>query len=172
MATGNVVAGYPIIAADVQDELDALPQGVIARGSRATSSTAASAAQGVLRVDSVPLLAGRRYHIRTNALTATSSVAADRVQVALRMSTVGTATTASTVFSQSNSPAIDSTGAGWGTSVDYNYTPAVNETASIILNTQRLSGTGNAQLLVTASVTIDIEVIDCGVDPGNTGVDL
>lgn len=159
--TYNGTAWVPLIAGQV-----------IARGSRSTASTAAAGAQGVLRVDNIPLLAGRHYHIRTNSLTITSSVAADRVGCRLSLNTAGIATTASTVWAQANSPAIDSTGSGVDANLDFNYTPGVNETASVLLWTTRLTGTGNASLLVTASVTIDLEIIDHGVDPGDTGVDI
>lgn len=172
MATGNVLAGGIIYAEDVQDELDALSRGAIMRASRSTSSTAASAAQGVLRLDSVPLLAGRRYLIRTNTLILTSSVAADRGTARLSMSTSGTATTGSTQYAVANSPAIDSTTDGCEVTAAFSYTPASNETASILLWTQRLTGTGNVRLLVTGSVSIDIEVVDMGISASDTGVDI
>lgn len=162
----HIVAGQKVRRADLSiGEM-------IARASRATSSTAASAAQGVLRLDGVALTAGRRYVIRPSSLLLTSSVAADRGTARLAMDTTGAAaTTGSTLYALNNSPPV-TVSDGVECTPWYSYTPSVNETVSIILFTQRLAGTGNIRLLVSGSSTIDIEVFDCGVDPGDTGVDL
>lgn len=149
-----------------------LPGTLIRRGSRPSNSTAASAAQGALRVDSVPLTAGRRYWITTNALILRSTVANDRATARLSMSTAGTATTGSTLYALVNTPNLDDTTNGGGSLVAFGYTPATNETASILLWHQRLAGTGNVNLAVTGSITIDLEVWDLGVDPGDSGVDI
>jgi hypothetical protein len=172
MPTGQVLAGNLIIAQDVQDELNALPRAVIRRASRPTSSTAAATAQPVLRLDSVPLLAGRRYQIITSTLIIRPTVAADRGTARLSMSTSGAATTASTLYAVLNTPNIDSATDGMSVVLSFTYTPAANETVSILLWHQRLSGTGNINFVVTGGTTIDIEVIDLGLDPGDTGVDL
>lgn len=54
----------------------------------------------------------------------------------------------------------------------FGYTPPANQTVSILLWHQRLAGTGNITPVVTGSTTIDIEVIDLGPDPGDTGIDI
>lgn len=168
----TLLAGQVPTAAEWNLELK--PGTVIARASRSTASTAASAAQGVLRLDSVALISGRRYHIRTSALTITSSVATtDRGTARLSMDTTGVAaTTASTAYSIANSPNIDNTTDGCDTKCEFFYTPGSNQTVSVILWTQRLAGTGNIRLILLGNQTIDIEVVDCGVDIGDTGVDL
>lgn len=167
----TILAGQVLTASEWNLEL--LAGTAIARGSRPTSSTAASGATGVLRIDGVALIAGRRYIIRTSNLIITSSVAADRGTARLSMDTAGgTATTASTLYAIANSLAIDSTTDGCEVTPAFSYTPSANQTCSILLWTQRLSGTGNVRLLVTGSTTIDIEVIDMGVDIGDTGTDL
>lgn len=166
----TVSAGQVPTAAELN--LEFLPGNVIKRGSRPTTSTAASGAQGVLRVDSIALKAGRRYLIRTNTLIIRSTVANDRGTARLSMSTSGTATTGSTLYAAANTPNIDSTVDGAELKPGFFYTPAIDETASVLLWTQRLSGTGNITLAVTGGITIDLEVIDCGVDPGDSGTDI
>lgn len=167
----TLLAGQVPTAAEWALELK--PGQVIARASRPTASTAASAAQGVLRLDNVSLISGRRYQIRTSQFTVVSSFANDRGTVRLSMDTTGAAaTTASTAYSIANSPAIDNTTDGCDSRCEFNYTPGSNQTVSIILWTQRLAGTGNIRLTLLGNQTIDIEVVDCGVDIGDTGVDL
>jgi hypothetical protein len=147
---------------------------VVNRGERVTNSTAASGAQGVLRVDGTALTAGRRYEITTNTLHITSSVAADRGVARLSMDTTGAqATTSSTVYGFANSPNIDSTTDAVNCLVRFFYTPAADQTVSVLLWTQRLSGTGNVRLIgITGNASIQLEIIDRGVDVGDTGVDI
>lgn len=152
-----------------------LPGRVIFRASRSTASTAASGAQGVLRLDGVTVTSGRRYEIRTSTLLIRSSVAADRASVQFSMDTTGAAaTTSSTRYAVFNTSNIDDTSNGTGAYLSFNYTAPADQTVSILLWTNRVSGTGNVNLVVAGSSgqTIDIEVVDMGIDPGDTGVDI
>lgn len=168
----SILAGQVPTAAELNTAFAAGEE--IARGERPSNSTAAAAAQGVLRVDGIPLKSGRRYMITTNSLQITSSVANDRGVAKLSMDTTGlAATTSSPVYAISNSANIDSTADGQNINVCFFYTPGADQTVSILLWTLRLSGTGNVRLIgITGNATMQIEVIDCGVDPGDTGVDL
>jgi len=167
----TVSAGQVPTAAEWNSEF--LPGTVIKRGERTTSSTASTAAQGVLRVDGASLTAGRRYKVSTSSLTLQQSVTGDTSQVVLSMDTTGVAaTTASSVYAvhrDTNS----STTLGAGCKLEYYYTPSSSQSVSVILWTDVISGAGTVKLLVAATTdVIQIEITDCGVDPGDTGVDL
>jgi len=147
----------------------------MARGMRATDSTASAAAQGVLQVDDVLLTAGRLYRISTSNLLMTSSVAGDAPSARMSATYDGTvATTASTVIAICNGPAIPASGTGNGVLgiICQFYVPAVNETLSVLLYTTRLTGTGNVKLIAPATNPITILVEDLGVDTGDIGVDI
>ncbi len=145
----------------------------IARASRGSSSTAASGSQGVLRLDDVPLKAGRIYEITTSTVIVTSSVAGDRVTARLTATLDGTtATTGSALYAIYNSAAIGAAGDGESGVVSFFHAPTTDETLSVLLMTARLSGTGNARLIVGGNTSIDIAVIDHGQDPGDTGIDI
>lgn len=153
--------------------LHSLPGACIHRGERETASTASGAPQGVLRKDGMALTGGRRYRIATSSLTLLQSVSGDTSQVVLSMDTTGaSATTASTVYAvhrDTNS----STSLGAGCKLEFYYTPASNQTVSVILWTDVISGAGTVRLSVlTVNDSIQLEIFDCGVDPGDTGVDL
>src|SRR5436305_7654672 len=64
-------------------------------GTRTTASSTTTTEVGVLRVDNIPVIAGRLYLIYTTPLAIVSTVANDTPRANLRTSTSGTATTAS-----------------------------------------------------------------------------
>jgi hypothetical protein len=149
------------------------PRGVIARTSRPTASTASASAQGVLRLDDVPIFAGRLYRVSCPTFILIPSVANDQDTARLSATFDGsTPTTGSTIYAVWNTPAIDSTSNGASGSLEFNYIPTGNETLSVLLWTQRLVGSGTARLAQTAGTTIDIIVEDLGVPPPDTGTDI
>lgn len=166
----TIYAGQMPTADQLNTEL--LPGTVIARGRRVTSSTAAAAEQSVLRVDAIPVKSGRLYWIATGSLALDTTVSADSGRCLLRYDNTGaSATTASTVLTVSptycgNNAQQDAVQIG------VFYAPASDETLSILLTTARLAGTGNISLLAAATSPIDLYVMDCSVDPGDSGVDL
>lgn len=158
----------------VDDRLDLVEvnhsRGIIKRGRRITSSAVAASATaaGVLRVDSIPLLANRSYTITTGTLHPTSSGTTDTIRSEIRFSTTGAATTASTVL-----PGLQSfTAFGSTTLLEAEYIPATNQTLSILLCVARFSGTGNCQFYADGTRITELRVIDNGVDVTDTGVDL
>lgn len=144
---------------------------VIARGRRVTNSTAAATEQSVLRLDNVSVLAGRVYWIGTGPLGLDTTVAADIGAATLRVQAGATATTASTRLASATGAMVN---ASFAESCDCGgfYVPAGDEVLSILLTTSRSNGTGNISLAASATAPIDLFVVDMGVDPGDTGVDL
>lgn len=167
---GMVTSTFLNAAAQYVDEIRT---GVIARGKRSTTSTGASAAQGVLRIDGVPLVGGRMYRIYTATWTVLSTVAADRATVGLTYTTTGTAaTTASSILRRWNSAAIASIIDGLSGDIAAVYVPSVDETLSVMLYHQRLSGTGVITMVGSPGFEVELYVEDCGVDTGDVGVDI
>lgn len=157
----------------VSQYIDEIRTGVIARGKRSSTSTLASAAQGVLRIDGVPIIGGRMYRIYSATWTVLSTVANDRATVGLTYTTDGSAAgTGSSILRRWNSPAIASTSDGLSGDVAAVYVPSVDETLSVLLYHQRLAGTGNINMVGTPGFEVELYVEDCGVDTGDVGVDI
>ncbi|HET8716673.1 MAG TPA: hypothetical protein VFM50_02895, partial [Nocardioidaceae bacterium] len=144
------------VDADVALLLDAenspLPLGVIAQHTRSSNSSATSGSTelGILRIDSVPLYAGRIYRIGTNSLLVDGSIANDVARVFLRANSAGTATTSSTqlAIGQTVVPNVSFPN---GIQVSCLYAPASDETLSILLSVGRQTGTGSFVVLGSAS---------------------
>jgi hypothetical protein len=145
----------------------------IARARRTTNSgTSAGAATAVLRLDDKPMVGGRTYRI-TWIAKANSTTANDTIRGQLYHTTNGsTPTTAST-----NTPggAAETSNAGNGGTLVCvtDYTPAVDETFSVLLAVLRTGGAGNASFTSNGSTLLtEIYIDDMGDDPGDTGTDL
>jgi len=154
---------------------DLLPGSCIARGNRATNTTAASANTGALRLDGIPITAGRVYGVHTNGLHVIASVANDAGTVRISYVEGGAnAATTDPVIAAYNSRANLTTSAntnGIGPLVG-RFTAATTGTVSILLFHGRLLGTGNISLLGTSFGGIDMMMFDLSDDPGDTGVDV
>jgi hypothetical protein len=143
----------------------------IARGFRGTTSTASATEQSVLRIDDIPMKSGRLYFITSGPLTLDVSVANDVARALLRLEDTGVATTASTLLRVADSGVINIT-SGNSVIVSCHYTPATDITASILLSTSRIQGTGVVSITAGGGVPTNLYVFDCGDDPGDTGVIL
>jgi hypothetical protein len=165
------------VDADVVTLLDnsssPLPQGVIARGQRVTSTgfTSGGTELGVLRVDSIPVYSGRLYRIATGPIIVDGSVANDAVRVVLRGNTAGTATTASTQLAIAQT-VIPNISLPETLQINIPYVPSANGTLSVLMSIVRQTGTGILQALGDATFPINLVVSDEGLDPGDTGVDI
>lgn len=145
---------------------------IIARARRTTSSTASATAQGVLRLDNVSLLSGHVYWIVSGTLNIISTVSGDFCRALFAGDFTGSsATTGSTTLQVAQTFTSGTTNAST-ISLAIAYTPGADQTASILLYTNRLAGTGNVRLISGSVNPIEFAVIDCGVDPGDTGVDI
>lgn len=128
-----------------------------------------------MRLDGVSVRAGRIYRIYTNAVGLDTTVANDGIRVNLRMTTDGTtATTASTIYTLAQTVTPNASHADY-VMVDFSYSPAADETLSILLTCSRSTGSGT--VLVTGGASgfpgpIELFVEDMGEDPGDTGTDL
>lgn len=141
------------------------------RGNRTTTSSTTTTETAVLRVDAVPVVVGRIYWVVTNNLFFTSSVAADVVTGRIRANTAGNATTASTIVGEGG--AQEPTTTAQGVPIRVKYVPGATGNVSFLLSVARIGGTGNASIVcATNHPDIDLAIIDGGVDPGDTGVDL
>lgn len=137
--------------------------GVVAHIERDTASTAASGAQGVLRLDDVPVYAGRRYEVYTSSLLMFSSVAADVGTARFSHTTDGTTpTTGSPLLQIWNGPAIPSTANGVGGILRRDYQPSTDHNLSVLLFTQRLSGTGLISLFASGNHRTELIIEDKG----------
>jgi hypothetical protein len=143
----------------------------IAFTQRTTTSTAASAAQGVLRLDSIPLYVGNRYEIYTSTLAMFSSVAGDTGSVRFSFTTDGSnAGTGSPLMSLWNSAAIATVANGQGCQLRVLYTPTANVLLSVLLFTIRLTGTGNITLFSSpATLPTQLMIDDLGPAITDTG---
>lgn len=146
---------------------------VFARADRSSSSAPTTTTElGVLRLDDVPLLAGRGYWIRTSNLLLISTVTTDSVAARLRFTTAGsTPNTASPILSALLADVTPSAGQ-LRTSMQRYYVPTGAETLSVLLTIQRAAGTGSVSIGFAQGLPIDILVEDAGDDPGDGGTDL
>ncbi len=145
------------------------------RGRRVSNSTGTTSEIGVLRLDGIAAKAGRLYRIYTNNIGGDTSVANDGVRLNLRMTTDGsTAGTSSTIYTLSQTIVPNISHADY-MSVDFTYTPAVDETLSVLLTVARSNGSGTVVATGGAAGApgpIELYVEDMGVDPGDTGTDI
>jgi hypothetical protein len=151
---------------------------IMARAERATVSTGtttttATSAQGVLRIDDITLRAGRLYRVAAPSLGLYSSTSGDVAVAQLTRTTDGsTPTASSTRLTHGRVEA-------FGTSVVHTcdlhavYAPGgADVTFSVLLSIYRQSGSGTIQAYGAADWPILLLIEDLGVDPGDTGTDL
>jgi len=149
------------------------PAGIIAIAQRTTSSTPASGAQGVLRLDNVKIYAGRDYMFRTSSLAVFSTVAGDTGAIRFTYELGGTtATTGSTVYGIWNTSAIATTANGTGAIINVRFTSTTTTTLSLLLITQRVSGTGNISIFAGGTLPCQIMVEDLGPTVTDTGTSI
>lgn len=142
--------------------------GVVARGRRTVNTSVITSTEtGVLRIDSVPVFAGRAYLVILPAINVGSTVSSDVFTVSIRVSTSGAATTSSTRLSRLQD--VDP-----GTDPIYPlaayFFPSADGTASFLMSVVRTSGTGNVAVFCSATDYLDMVVADAGFAPADTGV--
>ena len=150
---------------------------VMARGRRITASTGtttttATSAQGVLRIDDIALLGGELHRVAARGLGLYSSVGGDVAVARLTYTADGsTPTAASTVLTQGR---VECDSAGLVRSIDVSglYVPGSAVTFSVLLSIYRQSGTGTIQAYGASDWPIELVIEDLGDDPGDTGVDI
>jgi len=153
----------------------AVALGVVAWGNRATSSTSfTTTEQGVLRLDNIPMVNGREYLILCPALIPSSNVAGDAIEIFLRLSTSGNATTASGALE--GGAVINSRSASateFQSSAIAHYKASATGNVSILLSAVRSAGTGTCSIFASAGkYALNLMVIDMGVGLSDTGTDV
>jgi hypothetical protein len=147
-----------------------LPQGVIKRGRRTTSTGNVTTTEtGVLRVDDIPVYAGRLYKISTSNINVDTSADNDVARAAIRVSTSGAATTSSTLIGYVRMT-IDNNTQSNVHNVTCFYSPGSDGDLSVLLTLLRQAGSGNIIVFGGASDICDLVIEDMGPDPGDTGV--
>lgn len=159
---------------DHQTRLETLETAPVLKaiGIRTSNSSTTTTEIGVLRIDDIPILSGHRYKIETNSITLHSSVANDVVRATIRYTTDGsTPTTSSTALCDAQLSAVNTTFPATNLASG-SYVPGSNQTLSALLTVSRQSGTGNAQLLGSATFPIELYINDFGPDSGDVGTDV
>jgi hypothetical protein len=143
------------------------PGTLIARANRSTSSSTTITEIGVLRLDSIPIVNGTVYLIKSAPMYLLSTTG-DIVSIRYRGNTAGAATTGSTQISQAFQTITNSV---QPTSAILNvlYTATTTGTLSVLLTVGRSSGSGNTQVFGESSFWVEVGSI---TDPGDTGADI
>lgn len=172
-AFGIKVRNYLINADARISALEVNQQLIVKRGRRTTSTGNVTTTEtGVLRIDNIPVLAGRWYQISTGPLNMDGSVDNDIGKVQIRASQSGAATTASTLIGYMRQT-IDSAAQSNVVNLNAWYLAPSDGTLSVILTLIRQTGTGNIIIFCSTSGDIlDMVVQFAGNDPGDTGVVL
>lgn len=166
-------ADWVVTGVIVNPVLDGL-FGIVKRALRTTNSSTTTSELGVLRLDDVPVLAGRLYKIWTSPLFVVGTVTTDVNGVTLRSNTSGVATTSSNLETQIQHQVANTSHPPIESSIIMPFVSAVDVTLSVLLSVFRGSGgTGNASLQTGGGIFPMHLVVECiGFDPGNTGVVL
>lgn len=147
---------------------------IVGFGERVSNGTTTTTVEKTfLRVDDISITAGQAYDIFTTPLIFESSVAADEIQVVLRISTAGAATTSSTqltLLAQASKTASLAQHTQ-GLAITYNAL-VTSTTASILLSYVRAAGTGNVRVNASADIPAQITMKWIGTSKADTGVDL
>lgn len=141
---------------------------------RDTSGTTTTTTEKTyLRVDDISIVAGQSYEIFTSPLIIESSVAADLVQVILRISTAGAATTSSTQLTLLAQPSKSASAAQNTAVLAFTYNSLVTSTtASILISYLRSAGTGNVRINASADIPAQVTMKWIGTTKADTGTDL
>lgn len=162
-----VLAGDPLYVSPINT--DGL-KGVLARGRRTSATgTITTTETLVIRLDNIPVKAGRLYRISTSNINMDTTVANDIGTCRIRISTAGSATTASTQIANIRQTIDDATNSNI-VNLDTFYAPASDATLSVLLSAIRQAGSGNLVVFCSGTDILDLVVTDYGPDPGDTGV--
>lgn len=147
---------------------------VVKRGRRTTTTgTITTTETGVLRVDDIPVFAGRAYMIKTSNVNLDTSVANDiadaRIRVTQNASTGTAATTSSSQIGHFRNY-IDDASQSNVNDITAFWFPSTDGYLSVLLTCQRVTGSGNIVVFCSSAEILDLVIFDMGDDPGDTGV--
>lgn len=126
---------------------------------------------GVVRIDNIPVYAGRAYEIATSGANLDTTVDNDVAAARIRISTSGAATTASTQIGQMRNTA-DNNFYSNVIPMQCFYFPGSDQTLSVLLSAVRLSGSGNISFFCSGVEILHLVVRDIGPAPAASGVVL
>ncbi|MBX6750936.1 MAG: hypothetical protein IRY85_14900 [Micromonosporaceae bacterium] len=171
----DIAAGTRNLAEDVETELARIDAAVandtqgraVRRGERNSDfAPVDNTEKGILRVDGIPIVSGRRYAIMVSPTRVNSIVSGDIWAQRLRLNQTGTATTSSTTvaYAEMNN--------GRSITLYAEFTATTTGNAcSVLLTAQRTSGSGAGTWHVDGT-TKTITIVDLGPALGNSGVVL
>lgn len=145
---------------------------IATRGERTTGSSTTTTTVGVLRLDDIPLAAGRVYKIYTSPLNLDTSVDADVVRGEMRYTTDGSTPTTSSTAMILGSNKLASAAVSQPVVLQRTYAPAGAETLSLLMCVTRVSGTGNVSIIGDPTFPIQMWVEDGGIDPGDVATEI
>lgn len=148
------------------DALNAATVKTIARGQRTTNPAAFTAETGVLRIDDVPMIAGRLYRVAVGPIYVTSTTGTDDWIGRLRWTADGSTPTTSSATLELVVQDVFQT-----TTMEAYIADLVDFTFSVTLTLARQAGVGNLTL-DAATQPVRMVIQDIGRDPGNVGVAL
>lgn len=150
-----------------------IPSTVIARANRTTSSSATTSEVGVFSLRVGTLVSGAIYKIQTGLIDFYSTVANDVVEVKFRYTTDGSDATVASTFLSGSGMQHRLTGAGVDEqhTMTVYYIPGAGVNLSLMMTVRRSAGSGNVQILASATAPIGFIVECMATDPGDTSVD-
>lgn len=150
----------------------------IGRARRVTGSNASTSGTRipVLELDDIPLVAGRQYEIKTNTYAVDGVTNNDVAVVDILYTTDGStpavATSSVLPGATCETQQVIATQFVFGI-IETTYTPAADELLSLLLCIRHSAGVGAMNMPADGTARIiEMRVLDCGEDPGDTGVDL
>lgn len=145
------------------------------RISNSTTSTNNTTRIPVLELDDIPIPAGRLVEVCTGGMRIDGATNNDTLVIEILYTTDGsTPTITSPILLGGVTEVIQPNAASpMGGIIRTTYTPAADETLSLLLTIKHGVGTGAMGLLANSSDNVlELTVVDRGEDPGDTGVDL
>lgn len=152
--------------------VDDVRVGIVARGRRTTTSSSTTTEVAVLRIDDIPVLAGRTYKISTSCMSIGSTVNGDIALANIRYTTDGSTPTTSSTALGGLGVQVPSAAIGMAHPFIGYFFPSSDQIFSVLLSVARASGTGSVSIGAVATQVIDLIVEDMGFDTGDVGVDL
>lgn len=143
---------------------------VLARGRRISTTSELTSETGFIRLDGIPVKAGRMYEITASNMNIDTSVDNSIGAVRCRVETGGsTATTSSTQIGQVRYTD-DSAATSNVLPLQVYYVPSSDTTLSVLLTVGLVTGTGTVKVYASSVEIFDLVVRDLGADPGDTAV--
>lgn len=169
---GTLALAVENTVGSLQDSMNAQKLWRASRSTSATETTQTvpSSAQGVLRIDGIPIINGHLYQVRISA--GYYSSINGRVRTRLTVNTGGSVATAATTVIRDVQHVTRDTGLVIESTVYGQYTATSTTTLSVLFSHYIVSGAGNGGRYADGTWPMLLTVEDKGVDPGATGTSI